>query len=69
MELSVKNRQDLQVATLPLVMLEKMIDMELFVIRNLKATQTLRAVMNSSKREFIIKMRTKSLSISKRSTS
>jgi uncharacterized protein YfeS len=69
MELSVKNRQDLQVATLPPVMLEKMIDMELFVIRNLKATQTLRAVMNSSKREFIIKMRTKSLSISKRSTS
>jgi hypothetical protein len=50
-------------------MLEKMIDMELFVIRNLKATQTLRAVMNSSKREFIIKMRTKSLSILKRSTS
>lgn len=55
--------------TLPPVMLEKMIDMELFVIRNLKATQTLRAVMNSSKREFIIKMKTKSLSIWKRSTS
>ncbi len=49
MVLSEKNRQDQQAATLPLAMLEKMIDMELFVIRNLKATQTLRVVMNSSK--------------------
>jgi hypothetical protein len=69
MVLSEKNRQDQQAATLPLAMLEKMIDMELFVIRNLKAIQTSRAVMNSSKGRVINSRRMKWLSISKRSTS
>lgn len=68
MVLSGKNLQDQQAATLPPVMLEKMINMELFVIRNLKATQTSRAVMNWRKREVIDKRTVKWLSISKRST-
>ena len=69
MVLSAKNRQVQLAATLHLAMLGRTIDMELFVIRNLKAIQILREIMTSSKRGVIKKVRTRLLAISRKSTS